>query len=159
MGRKKSWRERIAGAKPSEKKPWVIPGLFTVDLEACKMVESQNGDECFVVETRMVESNVDERPVGGEMSWVVNLDGKFPESAAGRVKAFILAATGFDDGDLDEEEFMKLVDEIVDEKKNPLAGTRMRLEATHNDSKTFTRTTWSKLRDPQAADDEDDIPF
>lgn len=118
----------------------VEPGQYTVTILACKAVKKWNGENCFIVELGINESNNPSRPIDSKMSWVCNLTKH--TSALGNVKEFLAQATGSRFEDITEEAAKGAVGET-----NPLKGTKLKLTAVRVPTKTaggkFTKCVWS----------------
>lgn len=83
--------------KPSDNRlPYLEPGNYLLEINACKEVNGQKGTS-FVVEFTILESDVASRPVGSEMSWVCGMAGGI-DLQRQNIKAFLIAALGEDPG-------------------------------------------------------------
>lgn len=69
---------------------YFLPGRYPrLELKRVDVIKNRKGDMCFLVETDIIESDVDERPEGTSASWVANLTRH--DAAMGNVKAFFEA--------------------------------------------------------------------
>lgn len=153
------WADKVAGSDVSGGGVYFLEGVYpTLWIERCQLKTSRKGKELFIAEFKILQSNVEGRGAGSEVSQVYNLTDH--EAAAGNVKAFIGAAMD-DDAfahakmeDMTPEEradFIKAVQDVVGES-NPLKGRLVRAEASviQTRAKTdFTLVKFSGL--PEAA--------
>lgn len=131
---------KVAGARPTEGGRYFAPGEYVVRLQAIKHIQTRMQKDAFVVETRIVESNVDKLPAKSECSWMVTMD---KDAAPGNIVGFVVAATGCTPEEVDEAGVLALVG-----KDQPLAGHFMRISAFNKptrDGKPFTRVKWQML--------------
>lgn len=129
---------KIQEAKFSEGGTYLLPGVYRIEVIACKHIKTRQGREAFVVELSILESNNPERPPGSTCSWMVMLD---QEPALGNIKNFISAAYPCEDSQVSEQAVLLIVGE-----KNPLKGHRARASAvnikTKNRGTDFTKVKW-----------------
>lgn len=122
-------------------------GIYLVEIHACKGVEGQMGDEFWVTEVKVIESDNEKIKVGGQYSHVIKLTNTKAGTAPwSEVKAFVCAALDISAGD-------KAVTDKIGEKiclyiigpDKPLEGLKMRLQCTMTktrEGKDFTRHKW-----------------
>lgn len=143
---------KLKGAKPTvggmyfEPKSDKEAGNYVVEINRCKKGETRKGIEFFVVETRVLESDVASRPPGSEPSWMVTYD---KDAAAGNIVAFLMATTDCEEDEVDDGD-----DDAVCTEDQPLAGKKMRVTAWNKPTREgnpFTRLLWSKYEEPKAA--------
>jgi hypothetical protein len=159
------WFDNIGEAKVSKTGQYFKPGKYRVRILAVKEVTGQLGGTYTVIETKVLESNNPEIPVGSEKSQVIEMGAK-KVMALPNVKAFIAAASGVDGtlenvNDLVEDywfklnpmgvrlPFSKIVEELVI-KHNALEGVEINLECveiTTREGNPFTRHIWEIRRD------------
>lgn len=142
----------VGAADPTAGGLYFQPGNYRVQVDRVKMVKSQtNGRDFFTVETTVIESDNEKLGTGMKPSWLVELPGKFPATALGNVKDFLLAGYGY----LFKEQGLPLptkeqigdkeADEAIGEE-NPLAGAVLSVSAFNKVTKQgndFTRVRWS----------------
>jgi len=126
---------------------YFLQGIYRVEIVKVFAMKGRKGDDLFIVETKILESDNAERRVGGSCSWVVNLK---HEPALGNIKGFIAAANGIDptnkaevDSQVNEEAV-----EAACHADNPLEGIIIDLEATEIKTKAggdFTLHKWSPV--------------
>lgn len=113
----------IKEAKYSEGGVYLKPGVYRLQITACKYLHTRTGKDAFVVEMKVLESTNAERQPGSTCSWMVTLD---KEPAMGNIKQFLMCAVPCAESDIDE----KVVEYVVQESANPLAGKIVRCSAT-----------------------------
>lgn len=116
---------------------YFLAGLYKVEVEKVFTLRSRKGDDLFIVECKILESNVAARAVGSKASWVVSLS---QDSALGNIKGFCLAASGDPETVIDEAAVEFAVSSV-----NPLAGTVLDLQCTDiltRAGKPFTLHKW-----------------
>ena len=117
----------------------VYPLLY---VDVLKMIRSRKGDDVFVAEFDIVQSEVAGRCAGTRMSWAVNFR---HDASPGNVKAFLAAV-------------MDVLAEQVDSEgascacgpDNPCHGRFVRLEATQTETKSgnpLTLCNWRPVAD------------
>jgi len=130
--------ERTAAADPNQSSVYPVPGIYPVlMIDALKMIESRNNEDLFIAELEILDSQVEDRPAGTRMSWIVNFK---HDSAPGNVKAFFCNAFG-----IPEEEVTAESMQYCCSAKNPARGRLVRLEATNVKTKRntdFTKCKW-----------------
>lgn len=141
----------LGDARANQGGLYMLPGVYEVKVLKVTDMESRKGDDLFIVELEIVESDNDARRPGMKPSWVVNLK---QDAALGNIKGFIAAAMGMDPSDesVSSDEWEDAVETAVS-KENPLAGTMMHLECVNiktREGGDFTLHRWSES---QAAND------
>lgn len=127
---------------------YFLDGIYEIEVERCFMMQSRKKDDLFIVECKILESDNDERRVGTHASWVVNLK---HDASLGHIKSFVGAANGIhpeNEKDKLNESVTEEVCELAVDDSNPLAGTRLALEATTIKTKAggdFTLHRWSPV--------------
>lgn len=133
--------DQIGGSTPNEGGVYPVPGVYPVLFcDVIKMMTSRKGDDLFIAELDILESQVDERRAGTRMSWVVNFK---HDAAPGNVKLFLASLMDInpDEVDADGAKFACSPD-------NPCHGRLIRLEATNTVTKAgndFTLCKWRSL--------------
>lgn len=131
----------VAGARATEGGRYFEPdGEYVVQIQACKHGKTRKGVDFFVVECRVVESNISKLPPKAECSWMVTMD---KDAAPGNINAFICAATDCAPDDVDEAGVLAIVG-----KDQPLAGDLIRTSTFNKPTKAgnpFTRHVWKAL--------------
>lgn len=149
---------KIRQAKVSGTGSYFVPGMYKVRIKTTKMVESSKdtGQEFFVIETEVLESDNPKIPVGGDRSQVIPMD---ETMTLPNIKGFIAAASGVDplDDDIDDKvekfwskavgqslSYDQIADLMVD--GNPLEGVELELECveiiTRGKGQPFTKHNW-----------------
>lgn len=97
------WYDRIQQAKVGGGGAKFLPGNYILVVEDVKEHKGGNNpafpDVFFIVETKVLQSDNPQLPVGMAASQVIKLNGPFPETALGDVKAFCAAVMGLDPRD------------------------------------------------------------
>lgn len=128
----------IESAKTSKGGVYPLPGVYTLEITSAKTGVSRAKRHFFVAEFRVLASTNADRPEGSEMSWMVMLD---HDSALGNIKAFLSAATGSAEDEIDEAGV-----EAVVSAANPLKGCKVRASAVNVKTRAggdFTKMSWS----------------
>jgi hypothetical protein len=126
---------------------YFLTGSYKVSISAVKSIVSRSGDNLFVIECDILESDVPERRPNTKCSQVINLSKH--ESAPGNIKAFMAAALDESSDNITENEC-----ELAVSDQNPLEGTIMRLVCTTTKTKRntdFTLHQWSFIAPPDKA--------
>ena len=126
---------------------YFLAGSYKVSIAAVKSIVSRQGDNLFVIECDIVESDVSERRPNTKCSQVINLSKH--ESAPGNIKAFMAAALDESADNITENECERAVSD-----QNPLEGTIMRLVCATTKTKRgtdFTLHQWSHIAPPDGA--------
>ena len=141
----------LRSADRSEGGLYFQPGNYKVEVNRVKMVKSATtGRDFFTVETTVLESDNDDLRPGMSPSWMVELPGKYPDTALGNVKDFLLAGYGYfakRTGD-PEPDKSAIGDEEADaaiSEENVLSGAVLKVSAFNKltkQNKDFTRVKW-----------------
>lgn len=122
---------------------YVLAGVYpVVEVEAVKIVSSRKGDDIFIAELRILQSLVDERPEGTQMSWAANFR---HDATAGNVKSFLAATMNVPAAEVDADGARFACSE-----ENPCQGRLLRIEAANIVTKAgndFTRCSFRALPD------------
>lgn len=130
---------RIGGSDVRKGGTYPVPGVYPILLvDVVKLITSRKGEDIFIAEFEILESNVDERPTGTRMSWAANLK---HDPSPGNIKAFLAAA-----GDVDPEEVNSEAAQLACSEDNPLHGRLVRLEATITTTKSGNAFTLCDFR-------------
>lgn len=138
----------VENAKYSEGGVYLDPGVFLLEIQACKTIKARNGKHGFVAEFLVKESSGGSKlKPGNAVSWMTmegdNFLGNVKNFAAHAVACF----TGTTDVDLDgvtEEAIESMVAESGP-NPNPLKGTQIRASAVNVKTKKgtdFTKVKW-----------------
>lgn len=114
---------------------YLLPGKYTLRIEACKIGKSRKGEEFFVAEFTILSSSNAQRPVGSRCSWMVMR--RF-DSFLANVKGFIAAALS-----CTEDEVTSQVSEGIVGPEQPLTGSLIEAQAVEIMTKKnlpFTKT-------------------
>jgi hypothetical protein len=144
----------IEKAEVFTKGKWLEPGLYEVEVTACKENDRQaaNG-EAFIVEmTVLSTSRPDDHPVGSTASWVRKFDTptktKMSHSA---MLEFFCAAMGFEPTKVNAEKIKARLGAIqgrITGEENLLRGKRVKVETFHTGTRAgglFTIHRWSPV--------------
>lgn len=153
-----------------------VDGHYTIQILRCKYVSGLKG-EYFIVEGKVLESDVETLQAGSTASWRQSLTGQYPNVAMGNILQFCLAALQIQIEDKVEagvatqalcarwqeltgssaepEEIL----EVICSKQNPLRGFCVELTCSHKVTKAgkdFTVHSWaiSRVTPPDLGDDE-----
>jgi hypothetical protein len=135
--------QRVANAEVGEKTAYFEPGVYPfLYLDVIKMVTSRKGDQLFIAEFDIVDSDVPSRPKGSRAAWIANFR---HEPTPGNVRGFMAALNN-----VGVEEITADALRFACSDKNPCHGNLIRLEAvlltTDKDgnarAKPFTRHDW-----------------
>jgi hypothetical protein len=157
------WYANIGSAKVQKTGQYFKPGQYRVKILAVKEVTGQLNKNYTVIETRVLESDNPEIPVGSEKSQVIEMGNVM---ALSNIKAFMAAVSGVD-ATLDNvntlvEEYWHKVnpdgvflsfDKIMDEmviKANALSDVELGLTCTEikkRDGSPFTKYIWEVRQD------------
>ena len=120
--------ENMASTPASKGRGSFLPGGFDglLEIRSCRVSQSRKvrGTCFFICDMEVLTSNIEGFDPGRLATWMGKIQGgDFPEMALADVKALVMAATGAEEDDVDEE----LMDEIVgpkkDKKGNDIPGT------------------------------------
>jgi len=109
---------KINEAKYSEGGNYLKPGVYRLEIEAVKSLQTRTKKDAFVAEFKILESNNVDCAVGSLVSWMVTLD---KEPALGNIKQFaqsVLAVT--------EDKITEEVIEFMVSETNPCKGKMVR---------------------------------
>ncbi len=133
--------DQIAGSEARQTGVYAVEGVYPVLYVDClKMIKSRKGDQIFIAEFDIVDSEVDERPPGTRMSWAANFR---HDATPGNVKGFLAVLMGVDADDVDAASAKLAVSE-----SNPCRGRLIRLEAVMIETKAgkpFTLHNWRTI--------------
>jgi len=100
--------KRVAKAHASVSAKYFKPGQYLVWVERCKEVVNGSGDDVFVAECHVLETDSEQRKAGDSCDWVQNFRFK---SAPGNVKALMLALGLDEDGAEDPDTLEEILGE------------------------------------------------
>ena len=130
------WADKVAGSDVTGGGVYFKNGNYPVlFIDKAIMKESRKGKELFIVEFKILVSEVEERPAGGSVSQVYNMTDH--DAAPGNVKGFIGAAQNDSDfadaklenmTDKEKKAFIEAIQMVVSDD-NPLHGRLVRAEA------------------------------
>ncbi len=126
----------IGEAKYSEGGVYLKPGVYRLQVIACKYLKTRTGKDAFVVECKILESTEPSLLPGGICSWMVTLD---KEPALGNIKQFLQSILACDEGQIDET-----VVEAAIGPTNPLANRIVRASAVN--IKTKANRDFTKVK-------------
>lgn len=142
------WADRVAESDPTKGGVYFKDGVYPLlYIEKVHLKQSRKGKDLYIVELKILSSNVEDRPEGSEVSQVYNLSDH--DAAPGNVKAFIGAAMGdeaFANADIEKmtleerKEFIAAIEETTS-ASNPLHGRLVRAEARTIETKAKTPFT------------------
>jgi hypothetical protein len=119
------------------------PGIYQVlYVDVIKMIRSRKGEDVFIAEFDILQSDVPERKAGTRMSWAVNFR---HDASPGNVKAFLAAVMNVQQTEVDAKGAQYACSE-----KNPCHGRLVRLEAVMTKTKSgndFTLCNFRPLAD------------
>lgn len=142
--------DRIGDSKPNEGGVYPEPGVYPLlGVNVLKMIKSRKGDDIFIAEFDIIQSEVEDRPAGTCMSWVGNF--KY-DAVPGNVRMLLAAIMGVPVNDVDAagSQFAVSV-------KNPCRGRLVRLSATTITTKSgnpFTLCKFSAIDEETQKDSE-----
>lgn len=120
-----------------------LPGVYPVlYVDTLKMIRSRKGEDVFVAEFDILQSDLPERRAGTRMSWAVNFR---HDASPGNVKAFLAALMNVPQAEVDGKSAQYACGD-----KNPCHGRLIRLEAVLTKTKggnDFTLCNWRSLPD------------
>lgn len=128
---------KIKEASVNQGGVYILPGTYVAEVESCKIGETRKGEAFFVADLKVIESDNEERAEGSHMSYMVMSSWDSFES---NVKAFIMGVMGCEEEEVDEE----MAENAISEDQ-PLAGERVKIEATNVKTKSggdFTKCRW-----------------
>ena len=130
----------IEEASTNQGGAYLLPGKHRLKIVALKTPEKLRSGDCFIAELEVVETSCEEYAVGQSVSWVRNIT-KHKEMALADIKAFLAAAAGIEEDEVDSKGAKAATSE-----SQPLAGKLVDCEAFNKSTqaaRTFTRTLWS----------------
>lgn len=135
--------DRVGSSDPSLGGIYPVAGVYPfLYVDVLKMIKSRKGDDCFIAEFDILESNVEARPRGSRMSYAVNFR---HDAAPGNVKAFIAAVMNANPDSVDAE-----ASRYACSERNPCHGRLVRLEASDTTTRSgnpFTLCNWQPVPD------------
>jgi hypothetical protein len=138
---------RIAGAKQQEGGVYVVAGVYPIlRVDALKVIKTRKGDDMFIAEFEILQSQVEDRPAGTKMSVTHNFR---HDVTPNLVKTFFAKMMGVMDDEINEEGLRYAVSE-----KQPCNGRLVRLEAFKKEGKDYLVHTWTEI--PQSTQDKAD---
>lgn len=134
----------IEDAESTKRSNYVLPGLYPIlFVNACKKIKSQKtGDLLFIAELDIIESKVDERPPGMDMSSIFNIT-RHGKTALGNIKGFLAACLDIEEAKVDAK-----TADIAVSAENPFHARLIRCEAvevTTNAGAPFTKPNFFPL--------------
>jgi hypothetical protein len=136
----------FSNVKPSEKGTYLtVPGLYRLEIVRCKWREDPRTGSAFIASLLVLESP-DEvtHPIGSTVDYYQGVSkAPYPESARSDIVAFLAAAGMPIDGAAAASSLEHAVGAV-----NPLAGRKVRVQATSHatkkdPAKTYLRFRWS----------------
>jgi hypothetical protein len=125
---------------------YFLAGLYKVAVKKVFTMRSRKGDDLFIGEFKILESDCKDRKVGTSASWIVNFR---HDAAMGNIRGFIAACNGIDPTNEDRlGEIDKEVCEYAVSDDNPLEGIEVLLEATNIETRAgtpFTLHNWTPV--------------
>ena len=118
---------------------WLKPGQHLFKISSLRQPEGLRSGDCFIAELEVVESTCEDYSEGAKVSWIRNVS-KHKEMALADIKAFLAAAAGIGEEDVDSDGAVAAVSE-----DQPFSGKLIRCEAFNRPTKSggeFTRTLW-----------------
>ena len=142
----------IKGKRGTQGGVYFEPGLYLVEVNRVKLGKTRKGEDFFVVETKLLESDNENRPEGSSCSWMVMFK---HDAALGNIADFcragLYACAVQNEADPGVKHFeeIEIEDDDAEEicsEENPLAGTVLKVEAVNvktRAGKDFTKVTWA----------------
>lgn len=116
-----------------------MPGIYQVlYVDVVKMIRSRKGEDVFIAEFDILQSDVPERKAGTRMSWAVNFR---HDASPGNVKAFLAAVMNSEQSEVDGKSA-----QLACSDKNPCHGRLVRLEAVQTKTKAGNDFTLCNFR-------------
>ena len=112
----------IKDAKYSDGGVYLKKGVFRLEILKVLYKKTRQGKDAFIAEFKVLESTNTELLSGCVCSWMVTLD---KEPALGNIKQFLAEALAVNMEQITEQ----IVEAVIDEAKNPLAGKFVRAAA------------------------------
>lgn len=134
----------IEDAESTKRSNYVLPGQYPIlFVNALKKIRSQKtGDTLFIAEFDIIESKVDERPPGMDMSSIFNIT-KHGKTALGNIKGLLAACLDIEEAKVDSK-----TADIAVSSENPFHARLIRCEAitvTTNNGAPFTKPNFFPL--------------
>ena len=116
-----------------------LPGIYhMLYVDTIKMIRSRKGEDVFIAEFDILQSDVEARKAGTRMSWAVNFR---HDASPGNVKAFLAAVMNVPQTDVDAKGAQYACSD-----KNPCHGRLVRLEAVMTKTKSNNDFTLCNFR-------------
>lgn len=132
----------IKNAKYSDGGVYILPGVFRLEIQSVIYKKTRKGQDAFIVEVKVLESNNPERMPGSLCTWMVTLD---KEPAMGNIKQFVeVLVPGVNFDARTEQECDDIITNICSQA-NPLKGHIARAFGTNITTKAnrpFTKVKW-----------------
>lgn len=146
---KPAWAKAIQKAKTSKSGTPIRDGTYDLTVVNLIVREGHKGTSFiaeFVVDTCVpAREGVTPNPVGSRCSYVTNLTKN--EMGPGNAKAFLMALTGSDEGDMEDDEFLDALVNLVGDDQ-PMRGARIRDVTFFKKTKAgadFTGHNWETI--------------
>ena len=143
--------DRIGDSNPNDGGVYPEPGVYPMlYVDVLKMIKSRKGEDVFIAEFGVINSDVPDRPVGSRMSWVANFK---HDAAPGNVRSLLSAIMGVSINDVDSQGSQFAVSD-----KNPCHGRLVRLSATQITTKAgnpFTLCKFDSISDEHQTKSEE----
>ena len=134
----------ISEVEASQGGVYFLPGVYKVRIERVLLKEGRLNRRFFIIDCKILESSVEERPTGMRASQVIAMD-KAP--ALRNIKEFMLAASGLGASageEMTEEKWIELCEGAVGEDQ-PFSGLELELTCRQIETKAgrdFTVHEW-----------------
>jgi hypothetical protein len=127
--------------------------IGTVEIERTLVKHTRSSGDAFIVEMRVIKSNMDEHPVGQKVSWFQKLQDK--DVALPAIKEWAAACAGYQVTQKEEiktevdpvlKEMMEIATDNPDD--NDFTGIRLHVETNQiltKNNREFTRHNWAPL--------------
>jgi hypothetical protein len=136
------WSKIVEVSPTRNKGAYIVPGQHRLEIQRCRMTESQkNGKTFFVVEAKVTETDSDEYSLGQLVTWLVNMD-SYPESALADIKGFVVAASGAEEAQVNAE----FMEEVLAGEGDLLHASKVDVFAREVPTKAggnFTKVYWA----------------
>jgi hypothetical protein len=130
--------DKIADAKENDFGSYIRPGVWKMEIQACKEVKPRSGGEAFTVEGKVVETDCEGVRVGERVSWQCHSK---HDSAPSNIRHFLAVAFNVPFEEVDGAGY-----QLVVSAENPLAGKVIYCLARNIKTRAgrdFTRVSWS----------------
>jgi hypothetical protein len=129
---------KIANSETKEGGVYILPGIYPVLMvDVIKVIKTRKGDDMFIAELEIIQSQVEDRPAGTKVSLTHNLR---HDVSPQLVKTFFAKMMGVTDEEIDAEGL-----KFACSEKQPCKGRLVRLEATRKEGKDYLVHTWTEL--------------